>query len=62
AARAASMGLLVSPGSFFVPEGAGLQAIRISLIDEDPDGISEAVSILGKALNPPEGKMVYDGL
>ncbi len=62
AARAASMGLLVSPGSFFVPEGAGLQAIRISLIDEDPDGIFEAVSILGKALNPPEGKIIYDGL
>ncbi|NLI40022.1 MAG: PLP-dependent aminotransferase family protein [Caldisericales bacterium] len=62
AARAASMGLLVAPGSFFVPEGTGFQAIRISLMDEDADGISESVSILGKILNSPEKKNSYDSL
>ncbi len=61
AAKAASMGVLVASGSYFLAEQSGAQSIRVSLTDETPERIKEATEILAKALESPL-RTHFDGL
>ncbi|HOO96913.1 MAG TPA: PLP-dependent aminotransferase family protein [Caldisericia bacterium] len=49
-ANAAAFGLLVLPGSLFVPEGINVKAIRVSLTEEDTEQLIEGAKILAKVL------------
>lgn len=49
-ARCAEMGVLVLPGSMFVPESHGLQAIRVALIEESTERVLEGAKIISKAI------------